>query len=69
MIAPNTAPVTEVQVSDRGAVNSEFISQLKQAVEPTGARVKILQGDRTWMQDTQKNGYVQLPEKIRNTPV
>ncbi|MBD1884936.1 protein-arginine deiminase family protein [Microcoleus vaginatus] len=63
MIAPNTAQVTEVQVSDRGAVNSEFISQLKQAVEPTGAQVKILQGDRTWMQDTQKNGYVQLPEK------
>jgi len=63
MIAPNTAPVTEVQVSDRGLVNSEFISQLKQAVEPTGAKVKILQGDRTWMQDTQKNGYVQLPEK------
>ncbi|MEG4418474.1 protein-arginine deiminase family protein [Microcoleus sp. LAD1_D5] len=63
MIAPNTAPVTEVQVSDRGAVNSEFISQLKQAVEPTGARVKIIQGDRTWMQDTQKNGYVQLPDK------
>ncbi|MEG4938634.1 protein-arginine deiminase family protein [Microcoleus sp. F4-D5] len=63
MIAPNTAPVTEVQVSDRGSVNSEFISQLKEAVEPTGAQVKILQGDRTWMQDTQKNGYVQLPEK------
>ncbi|MEG4404264.1 protein-arginine deiminase family protein [Microcoleus sp. MON2_D5] len=63
MIAPNTAPVTEVQVSDRGSVNSEFISQLKQAVEPTGAQVKIIQGDRTWMQDTQKNGYVQLPEK------
>ncbi|MEG4067184.1 protein-arginine deiminase family protein [Microcoleus sp. Pol11C2] len=63
MIAPNTAPVTEVQVSDRGSVNSEFISQLKQAVEPTGAKVKILQGDRTWMQDNQKNGYVQLPEK------
>ncbi len=63
MIAPNTAPVTEVEVSDRGSVNSEFISQLKQAVEPTGAKVKILQGDRTWMQDTQKNGYVQLPEK------
>ena len=63
MIAPNTAPVTEVQVSDRGSANSEFISQLKQAVEPTGAQVKIIQGDRTWMQDTQKNGYVQLPEK------
>ncbi|MEG4504923.1 protein-arginine deiminase family protein [Microcoleus sp. F6_B4] len=63
MIPPNTAPVTEIQVSDRGSVNSEFISQLKEAVEPTGAQVKILQGDRTWMQDTQKNGYVQLPEK------
>ncbi|WP_445246161.1 protein-arginine deiminase family protein [Microcoleus sp. OTE_8_concoct_300] len=62
MIAPNTAPVTEVHVSDRGSANSEFISQLKQAVEPTGAQVKIIQGDRTWMQDTQKNGYVQLPE-------
>ncbi|MEG4807513.1 protein-arginine deiminase family protein [Microcoleus sp. F8-D3] len=68
MIPPNTAPVTEIQVSDRGAVNSEFISQLKQAVEPTGARVKILQGDRTWMQDTQKNGYVQLPEKSEIRP-
>ncbi len=63
MIAPNTAPVTELHVSDRGSANSEFISQLKQAVEPTGAQVKIIQGDRTWMQDTQKNGYVQLPEK------
>ena len=63
MIAPNTAPVTEVHVSDRGSANSEFISQLKQAVEPTGAQVKIIQGDRTWMQDTQKNGYVQLPEQ------
>ncbi|MEG4571800.1 protein-arginine deiminase family protein [Microcoleus sp. N3A4] len=63
MIAPNTAPVTEVTVSDRGSANSEFISQLKQAVEPTGAQVKIIQGDRAWMQDTQKNGYVQLPEK------
>jgi len=63
MIAPNTAPVTEVVVSDRGSANSEFISQLKQAVEPTGAQVKIIPGDRTWMQDTQKNGYVQLPEQ------
>src|SRR6476469_3504939 len=63
MIAPNTAPVNEVVVSDRGSVNSEFISQLKQAVEPTGAKVKIIEGDRTWMQDTQKNGYVQLPEQ------
>ncbi|MCC3592263.1 protein-arginine deiminase family protein [Microcoleus sp. PH2017_28_MFU_U_A] len=63
MIAPNTAPVTEVQVSDRGSANSEFISQLKQAVEPTGAQVKIIQGDNAWMQDSHKNGYVQVPEK------
>ncbi|MEG4285178.1 protein-arginine deiminase family protein [Microcoleus sp. A006_D1] len=63
MIASNTAPVTEVQVSDRGAANSEFISQLKQAVESTGAQVKIIQGDNAWMQDSQKNGYVQLPGK------
>ncbi len=61
----NSAPVTEVQVSDRGSANSEFISQLKQAVEPTGALVKVLQGDRAWMQDTQKNGYVQFPEKLK----
>ena len=59
----NTAPVTEVQVSDRGSANSEFISQLKQAVEPTGAQVKIIQGDNAWMQDNQKNGYVQVPQK------
>jgi protein-arginine deiminase len=59
----NTAPVTEVQVSDRGSANSEFISQLKQAVEPTGAQVKIIQGNNAWMQDIHKNGYVQIPEK------
>ncbi|MCC3424330.1 MAG: protein-arginine deiminase [Microcoleus sp. PH2017_01_SCD_O_A] len=59
----NTAPVTEVVVSDRGSGNSEFISELKQAVEPTGAQVKIIQGDNAWMQDIQKNGYVQVPEK------
>ncbi len=61
----NSAPVTEVQVSDRGSANSEFISQLKQAVEPTGALVKVIQGDRAWMQDVQKNGYVQFPEKLK----
>ena len=61
----NSAPVTEVQVSDRGSANSEFISQLKRAVEPTGALVKVIQGDRAWMQDTQKNGYVQFPEKLK----
>ncbi|NJK67098.1 MAG: protein-arginine deiminase [Microcoleus sp. SU_5_3] len=68
MMPSNTAPVKEVQVSDRGLGNSEFISQLKQAVEPTGAQVKIIQGDRAWMQDIQKNGYVQFPEKsqLRN---
>lgn len=67
----NTAPVTEVQVSDRGAANSEFIAQLKQAVEPTGAQVKIIQGDRAWLQDIQKNGYVQFPNgaEIRNFKV
>ncbi|MCW6049771.1 protein-arginine deiminase [Lyngbya sp. CCAP 1446/10] len=63
IIPANTAPVTEVQVSDRGAANSEFISQLKQAVEPTGAQLKIIQGDNAWMQNIQKNGYIQLPEK------
>ncbi|MEG4014729.1 MULTISPECIES: protein-arginine deiminase family protein [unclassified Microcoleus] len=63
IIPANTAPVTEVQVSDRGAANSEFISQLKQAVEPTGAQLKIIQGENAWMQNIQKNGYIQLPEK------
>ncbi len=65
IMPPNTAAVTEVKVSDRGAANSEFISQLKQAVEPTGALVKVIQGDRAWMQDTHKNGYVQFPEKLK----
>ncbi|MGB7708614.1 MAG: protein-arginine deiminase family protein [Microcoleus sp.] len=64
----NTAPVKEVQDIDRGSGNSEFISQLKQAVEPTGAQVKIIQGERAWMQNIQKNGYVQFPGKsqLRN---
>ena len=65
MIPSNSAPVTEVKVSDRGSANSEFISQLKKAVEPTGALVKVIQGDRAWMQDVQKNGYVQFPEKLK----
>ncbi len=65
IMPPNTAPVKEVQVSGRGSGNSEFISQLKQAVEPTGAQVKIIQGERAWMQDVQKNGYVQFPEKLK----
>ena len=65
IIPSHTAPVTEVQVSDRGSANSEFISQLKKAVEPTGAQVKVIQGDRAWMQDNQKNGYVQFPEKLK----
>jgi protein-arginine deiminase len=65
IIPSNVAPVKEVQVSDRGSGNSEFISQLKQAVEPTGALVKIIQGERAWMQDIQKNGYVQFPDKLK----
>jgi protein-arginine deiminase len=65
IIPSNIAPVKEVQVSDRGLGNSEFISQLKQAVEPTGVLVKIIQGERAWMQDIQKNGYVQFPEKLK----
>ncbi|MCU0544970.1 MAG: protein-arginine deiminase [Oscillatoriaceae cyanobacterium Prado104] len=71
MMPANTAPVTEVQVSDRGAANSDFIAQLKRAVEPTGAQVRIIQGDRAWLQDIQKNGYVQFPEgsEIRNFKV
>jgi protein-arginine deiminase len=62
MMPSHTAPVTEIQVSDRGAANSDFIAQLQRAVEPTGAQVKIIQGDRAWLQDIQKNGYVQIPD-------
>ncbi|HLO47611.1 MAG TPA: protein-arginine deiminase family protein [Kamptonema sp.] len=63
MMSPNTAAVKEIYVSDRGVANSEFISQIKQAVAPTGAKIEIISGGSVWMQDTQKIGYVQFPDK------
>ena len=63
IMSPNTAAVKEIYVSDRGVENSEFVSQIKQAVEPTGAKAKVTPGDSIWMQETQEIGYVQFPDK------
>lgn len=63
IMSPNTAPVKEILVSDRGPANRDLISQIKQAVKATGAQVKVMPGDRLWMQDSEKFGYVQFPEK------
>jgi protein-arginine deiminase len=63
ILSPNTAAVKEIHVSDRGAANSEFISQIKQAIEPTGAKVEITTDDKVWLQEAQKIGYVQFPDK------
>ncbi len=70
MMSPNTAAVSEVHVSDRGA-NREFITQVKQVVEPSGATTKVTQGETAWMQDTTEIGYVQFPGEntLKSYPV
>lgn len=62
---PNTAPVAEMYVSDRGSSNSQFISQIKSGVTSTGATVQVVPGGTTWKQDTMKIGYVQFPNQSR----
>ncbi|MDJ0557340.1 MAG: protein-arginine deiminase domain-containing protein [Microcoleaceae cyanobacterium MO_207.B10] len=68
LMSPNTAPVREIHVSERGWENQEFVSKIKQIVEKTGAKAKINPGGTTWMQDTKEIGYVQFPtpEGMRN---
>lgn len=68
ILSPNTAPVTEVQVSDRGFENQEFVAQIQQIVEKTGITAKIIPGGPTWMEDTKEIGYVQFPTegKVKN---
>ncbi|NEP42501.1 MAG: protein-arginine deiminase, partial [Okeania sp. SIO2H7] len=61
VLSPNTAPATEVRVSDRGFDNQEFVAQVKQIVEKTGVTAKVISGGPAWMQDTKKIGYVQFP--------
>lgn len=61
LLSPNTSPVTEVHVSERGGMNRDFISQLQESVEKTGAKTKIIPGGTVWMQATQEIGYTQFP--------
>jgi protein-arginine deiminase len=62
IMLPNTAPVKELYVSDRGIANQQFVSQIKTEVKATGAKVNVLPGGTAWMQDTMEIGYVQFPE-------
>lgn len=63
LLSPNTAPVQEVHVSERSGFNQEFIRQLQETVEKTGAKTQIVPGGTVWMQATQEIGYVQFPGK------
>ncbi|CBN53902.1 MULTISPECIES: protein-arginine deiminase family protein [Kamptonema] len=63
IVSPNTAPVKEIHVSDRGVQNSDFVAQIKQAIEPTDTKTKIIPGDSIWLQETKEIGYVQIPDK------
>lgn len=63
LMSPNTAPVKELHVSDRGFANEEFINKIREIIEKTGATAKINPGGTTWMQDTQEIGYVQFPSQ------
>ncbi|WP_426546791.1 protein-arginine deiminase domain-containing protein [Dapis sp. BLCC M126] len=71
LMSPNTAPVKELHVSDRGLANQEFINKIREIIEKTGATAKINPGGTTWMQDTKEIGYVQFPSegKTRNMNV
>lgn len=68
IMLPNTAPVAEFYVSDRGIGNREFVSQIYAGVKATGAEVNVVPGGTTWKQDTMEIGYVQFPDKsqLRN---
>lgn len=70
IMSPNTAPVSEVHISDRGE-NREFIAQVKQVVEPGGVATKVTPGETAWMQDTTEIGYVQFPREntLKSYPV
>lgn len=61
LMSPNTAPVKELHVSERGLANQKFISKITEIIEKTGVTAKINPGGTTWMQDTKKIGYVQFP--------
>ncbi|MGK7922155.1 MAG: protein-arginine deiminase domain-containing protein [Trichodesmium sp.] len=63
LMSPNTAPVKELHVSDRGFSNQEFIDKIREIIEKTGATAKINPGGTTWMQDTKEIGYVQFPSQ------
>ncbi|MEY3866942.1 MAG: hypothetical protein RLZZ338_833 [Cyanobacteriota bacterium] len=71
LMSPNTKPVKEVYVSDRGDVNQAFVEQVKSIVETTGAQLKILPGGSPFLQDDSAIGYVQFPtpEGIKNINV
>ena len=71
LMSPNTAPVSDIYVSDRGPANREFIDKLKQIANKTGTNVQTVTGGPLWMQDSKKIGYVQFPHQgeIRNVNV
>ena len=71
IMSPNTKPVKEVYVSDRGDVNQAFVEQVKSIVETTGAQLKIVPGGSPFLQDDIAIGYVQFPtpEGIKNINV
>ncbi|HIK27917.1 MAG: protein-arginine deiminase domain-containing protein [Oscillatoriaceae bacterium SKW80] len=65
IMLPNTAPVVEMYVSDRGKNNSQFISQIRAIASSINTTVQVVPGGNTWMQDTMKIGYVQFPNQSR----
>lgn len=64
IMSSNTAPVSEIHVSDRGE-NQEILQEIQQVVEPVGVTTKVTPGGTAWMQDTTEIGYVQFPKADR----
>ncbi|MFO7141951.1 protein-arginine deiminase [Arthrospira sp. PCC 8006] len=60
IMSPNTAPVSQVHISDRG-VNQDVVEALQDAIAPTGTPTRITPGETVWMRDSTAIGYVQFP--------
>lgn len=60
IMSPNTAPVSQVHISDRG-VNQGVIEALQDAIATTETEALITPGETAWMRDSAAIGYVQFP--------
>ncbi|MGL5082438.1 MAG: protein-arginine deiminase family protein [Microcoleaceae cyanobacterium] len=70
MMSPQTAPVSELHISDRGS-NQAVMTQVQTETESVGVKTKVTSGGTAWMQETAEMGYVQFPGlgQLKHYPV